>query len=163
MPWEAMAARYRVADGHGATYVGIANNCAQDSGQALDPALDSARARREAITGLEQARSADPALAARLDELQSLAQDLRAHLAGAETRRADWRESQVTLGLDAGFFTQLRAAWLPGACSPPRKASDTVTRIFLRHGASAWVLRTNQIGGDDPDIEPISPLARLNR
>ena len=40
----------------------------------------------------------------------------------------------------------------------PRKASDTVVRAFLRHGASAWVLRASQVGGDDPDIAPIAPM-----
>jgi predicted Abi (CAAX) family protease len=40
----------------------------------------------------------------------------------------------------------------------PRLASDTVVKTFLDHGASVWVLRTNQIGGYDPDIEPIAPM-----
>ena len=40
----------------------------------------------------------------------------------------------------------------------PRKASDTVVRAFLRHGASVWVLRASQVGGHDPDIEPIAPM-----
>ncbi|MCU0549723.1 MAG: hypothetical protein MUC48_10285 [Leptolyngbya sp. Prado105] len=31
----------------------------------------------------------------------------------------------------------------------PRKASDTIVKVFLDHGASAWVLRTNQVGGYD--------------
>jgi predicted Abi (CAAX) family protease len=39
----------------------------------------------------------------------------------------------------------------------PRKASDTIVRVFLKQGAMAWVLRTNQVGGDDPNIEPIIP------
>jgi predicted Abi (CAAX) family protease len=29
--------------------------------------------------------------------------------------------------------------------------------VFLKHGATAWVLRTCQIGGDDPTIEPFVP------
>ncbi|NJR60988.1 MAG: hypothetical protein HC769_20455 [Cyanobacteria bacterium CRU_2_1] len=41
--------------------------------------------------------------------------------------------------------------------SLPRLASDTIVRTFLKHEASIWVLHTNQIGGDDPDIEPIAP------
>ncbi len=40
----------------------------------------------------------------------------------------------------------------------PRKASDTVVHRFLKYGASAWVLRTSQVGGHDPDIEPIAPM-----
>jgi predicted Abi (CAAX) family protease len=39
----------------------------------------------------------------------------------------------------------------------PRKASDAIAQIFLKYGASAWVLRTNQVGGYDPEIEPIAP------
>jgi predicted Abi (CAAX) family protease len=40
----------------------------------------------------------------------------------------------------------------------PRKASDTVVKVFLKYGASVWVLRTSQVGGADPDIEPIAPM-----
>jgi hypothetical protein len=29
---------------------------------------------------------------------------------------------------------------------------------YLRHRAALWVLRTNQVGGYDPDIEPIAPI-----
>jgi predicted Abi (CAAX) family protease len=40
----------------------------------------------------------------------------------------------------------------------PRLASDTVLKVFLEHGASALVLRTNQVGGRRPEIEPLAPL-----
>ena len=40
----------------------------------------------------------------------------------------------------------------------PRLTSDEVTQAFLRQGGSAWVLRTNQVGGNDPDIEPVAPM-----
>lgn len=36
--------------------------------------------------------------------------------------------------------------------------SDEVTEAFLKQGGSAWVLRTNQVGGLDPDLEPIAPM-----
>uniref|UniRef100_A0ACD5GS86 Uncharacterized protein n=1 Tax=Desertifilum tharense IPPAS B-1220 TaxID=1781255 RepID=A0ACD5GS86_9CYAN len=39
----------------------------------------------------------------------------------------------------------------------PRKASETVHKEFLYQGALIWVLRTNQVGGYDPDIEPLAP------
>jgi predicted Abi (CAAX) family protease len=29
--------------------------------------------------------------------------------------------------------------------------------IFLQLGASLWLLRTNQVGGNNPSIEPIAP------
>jgi predicted Abi (CAAX) family protease len=40
----------------------------------------------------------------------------------------------------------------------PRKASDTVAKIFLQHGAHAYIMRATQIGGHDPTIEPIVPM-----
>ena len=39
----------------------------------------------------------------------------------------------------------------------PRLANDVIARIFLQLGATLWVIRTNQVGGHDPDIEPIAP------
>lgn len=39
----------------------------------------------------------------------------------------------------------------------PRQGHDQISRIFLDHGASLWFLRTNQIGGEDPNIEPVAP------
>jgi len=39
----------------------------------------------------------------------------------------------------------------------PRLASDTIVELFLSQGAAMWVLRTNQVGGFDPDIEPVAP------
>ncbi|MEX0271077.1 hypothetical protein AB3R30_18225 [Leptolyngbyaceae cyanobacterium UHCC 1019] len=35
--------------------------------------------------------------------------------------------------------------------------SEAIAKQFLDQGATLWVLRTNQIGGDNPDIEPIAP------
>jgi len=39
----------------------------------------------------------------------------------------------------------------------PSVAVRSIVRVFLDNGASAWVLRTNQVGGDDPTIEPKIP------
>ena len=39
-----------------------------------------------------------------------------------------------------------------------RLAFDTVVGTFLRHGATAWVVGTSQIGGDDPAISPVPPF-----
>jgi predicted Abi (CAAX) family protease len=33
-----------------------------------------------------------------------------------------------------------------------------VVKAFLRHGASALVLRTNQVGGEHPQIAPVAPI-----
>ncbi|NEP38908.1 MAG: hypothetical protein F6K35_06455, partial [Okeania sp. SIO2H7] len=39
----------------------------------------------------------------------------------------------------------------------PRFTNDQLAMIFLQFGASLWVLRTNQVGGYDPNIEAIVP------
>jgi predicted Abi (CAAX) family protease len=36
----------------------------------------------------------------------------------------------------------------------PHWASNAVARVFLEHGATAWVLRTNQVGNYDPEMAP---------
>jgi predicted Abi (CAAX) family protease len=151
-----MAARYRIADGNGATYVGAANNCAQDANQALYGALRRISDRIEAQPDLAEARQAQPEQAARLDELAGLATDLRQQMGGSG--RADWNYQAPTLGLSESAFTTLRRGLGSWRTLLPRKASDTVVRAFLRHGATVWVLRTSQIGGLDPDIEPIAPM-----
>jgi predicted Abi (CAAX) family protease len=40
----------------------------------------------------------------------------------------------------------------------PRLACDTVLKVFLRHGASALVLRADQVGGEHAEIEPVAPM-----
>jgi len=39
----------------------------------------------------------------------------------------------------------------------PRLANDIITMIFLQLGATVWVTQAYQVGGDDPDIEPVAP------
>ncbi|MBW4593377.1 MAG: hypothetical protein KME46_10765 [Brasilonema angustatum HA4187-MV1] len=38
----------------------------------------------------------------------------------------------------------------------PRLTSDEVTEAFVKQSAEAWVLRTHQVGGFDPDTEPVA-------
>ncbi|NET48950.1 MAG: hypothetical protein F6K09_09535 [Merismopedia sp. SIO2A8] len=45
----------------------------------------------------------------------------------------------------------------------PRRSHDEITTIFLEHGASLWVLRTNQVGGINPDITPRVPNTLLGQ
>lgn len=44
----------------------------------------------------------------------------------------------------------------------PRRAHDEIAAIFLKNQASIWSIRTNQVGGFDPDIEPLAPTALLS-
>ena len=151
-----MAARYRVGDEHGASYVGAANNCAQDANQALVGALRRISAWITARSERADRRQWPSTRVARLAELERLAADLRRQVGGSG--RTDWNEQAATLGLDESPLTSLWRGLGSWRTLLPRKASDTIARVCLRHGAMVWVLRANQIGGDDPDIEPIAPL-----
>ena len=40
----------------------------------------------------------------------------------------------------------------------PRLTSEEVVQAFLKQGADVQILRTNQVGGVNPDIEPVAPM-----
>jgi predicted Abi (CAAX) family protease len=45
----------------------------------------------------------------------------------------------------------------------PRRAMDDMAKVFLRHGSPLWILRTNQIPGKDPRLEPLAPTLLLGQ
>ena len=158
---EIMTARYRTGDGTGVTYVGPANNCAQDSNQAM---YASAK-RLEAVVADHRAAfqhwEADyPAQARSFEQLLALRKDIQWGLLPFGSARADWEEERESLGSNLQDYPlkTLGRGLVSWRTILPRKASDTITNICLRHGAALWVLRTNQVGGYDPDIEPIPPI-----
>ncbi len=158
----AMTARYRVGDGTGATYVGPANNCAQDSNQALYAAIAQWMAQVQATDpeALRAWEAREPDQAERLRQLLRLGRSLRQQLLPLGSSRRDWREQAYQLGIsleDRPVRNLVRGlgSW---RAMLPRLASDTVVKTFLAQGASALVLRTNQVGGDRQDIEPLAPL-----
>jgi predicted Abi (CAAX) family protease len=158
----AMTARYRLGDGTGAAFVGPAHNCAQDSNQALFAAIQQLQADLRSVDrGTRRAwRQQDPLQAERLQALLRLDRSLRRALLPFGGLRSDWRRQEGRLGTsleDEPLDTVLRAlgSWRTAL---PRVASDTVLRVFLAHGASALVLRSNQVGGEHPEIEPVAPL-----
>lgn len=144
---EAMAARYRIGDGTGATYVGPANNCAQDSNRALFETLNS-------VHGLI---GVDPE---RFEQLTRLTNDLRADLMPLGSARPDWSKNEFNLGstLEDAPLQQLLLGLMSWRMLFPRFASDTIVGAFLKHGASAWALGTDVIGGQRPEIDPIAPM-----
>jgi len=133
---DAMTARYRIGDGTGVTYVGAANNCAQDSNQALFDALGD------------------------LGTKTPLARALLRALEPFGRARDDWKARTANLGrtMEDAPWTGLLAGLTSWRTLLPRKASDTVAKIFLQHGADAYTLRTTQVGGLDPTIEPVVPM-----
>jgi len=143
---EAMAARYRIGDGTGGTFVGAANNCSQDSNRALFATL---RALRHAAPG-----GGDPALLA-------LERDLHRALQPFGAPRRDWSENEYDLGstMDDAPVANLLSAIGSWRCILPRVAFDTIVGIFARHGAAVRVVGTNHAGGERFDVEPVVPLA----
>lgn len=157
----AMTARYRIGDGTGATYVGPANNCSQDSNQALFAAIQQLeKVIGENTANLEQWARTHPHQVTRYQELRRFGKELKQALQPFGKPRADWETNEFNLGstIEDKPLENLMIGLSSWRTLLPRKASDTVARQFLDHDAAAWILRTNQVGGHDPDIEPIAPM-----
>lgn len=157
---EAMAARYRTGDGTGGTYIGAANNCAQDSSAAFYAAirrLDHDVADRPTIREWAKRNPADAAL---LHQLLGLGPAIRRRMAPFGSERKDWKYSSETLecSQEASALQGLIRGFQSWRTMLPRLAGETVAREFIDRGADVWVLRTSQIGGNDPDIEPIGVM-----
>ncbi|WP_017301861.1 hypothetical protein [Nodosilinea nodulosa] len=158
---QAMTARYRIGDGTGGTFVGPSNNCSQDSNQALFASLqstaDSLNRHADALIAWNQAH---PDQSAALQQLAVFGQDLKGVLQPLGGLRPAWEKNEFNLGSSIEDEPLRNLVMGLGSWRTvfPRKASDTVVHKFLKYGASAWVLRTSQVGGHDPDIEPIAPM-----
>jgi predicted Abi (CAAX) family protease len=157
---QVMTARYRIGDGTGGTFVGPANNCSQDSNQALFASIRSMEQTAQSNPQLRQMLMANHSEQEhRLRDLKWLGQKLSLELQPLGFPRPDWEKNEFNLGstLEDRPLRNLMTGLGSWRTMLPRLASDTIVHIFLDHGASVWVLRTNQIGGYDPDIEPIAP------
>ncbi|WP_414562682.1 MULTISPECIES: CAAX protease [unclassified Anabaena] len=158
---EVMTARYRIGDGTGGTYVGLANNCAQDSNQALFTSMRQMKQQvRANIESLRRWSTDNPEQAQQFKELLRLGRKLKLKLQPLSAAQSGWEENEYNLGstLEDEPLRNLIMGLGSWRTMLPRLASDTLVKIFLDHGATIWVLRTNQIGGYDPEIEPIAPI-----
>ncbi|GAB4429470.1 MAG: hypothetical protein OHK0015_13480 [Chloroflexi bacterium OHK40] len=156
---EVMTARYRIADGRGGTRVGALNNCAQDSAQALYTAISTVSRTLSGRGGIAEQLLAVPGQEQRLADLRAIWDELRAVLVPWGSARADWEYGVAVLGggeYDGLLGTLGRAAQSWRTMLPP-VAARAIAEVFFEHGASAWVLRTFQVGGDDPSIAPFVP------
>lgn len=156
---EIMAARYRIGDGTGGTYVTAANNCSQDSNQALYAAMKQITQTIRSDAHHNEWKEQYPNQADNLTQLEELSKKLKRQILpfGA---RVDWQQPGKSLGssLEDDPIKNLITGLLSWRSILPRVANDTVAQTFLKLGATAWVLRTNQIGGFNPDIEPVAPI-----
>ncbi|NJM08522.1 hypothetical protein HC891_23585 [Candidatus Gracilibacteria bacterium] len=155
---EVMQARYRIADGRGATKVGMLNNCAQDGSQALYISL---RNMAKLMAGMPQLRAEmtdTEAEAQRFKELTTITDELQRVLLPWGSARDDWEYGIPMLGAGAdGFLGTVSKAANSWRTMLPPIVARAMAEVFLERGASIWVLRSYQIGGDDPTIEPFVP------
>lgn len=154
---EILSARYRSGDGAGVALVTPSTSCVQDSSQALWIAMQQLR--------MQRAIRASPADEQR--RLVRLADALDRMLAPFGLVRDDWRHNALrSLGeSEADFRTDqgLRNVLLSWRSMLPRRAHDGMAVEFLRSGFPLWVLRTNQIPGNDPALAPIAATTLLGR
>lgn len=157
---QVMAARYRIGDGTGGTFVGPAYNCTQDSNQALYAAMRQIVRSLKENPNIEQWKQQHPDQSYRLEELEQFSKDLKRLLLPWGTARADWKNQAEVLGstIEDRPLSKIRRSLLSWRTILPRLTSDEVTEAILKRNGSALVLRTNQVGGNDPDIEPIAPM-----
>lgn len=156
-----MMARYRTGDGTGATFVGPANSCVQDSCQAFYQAINMT------LTEIDNNPQIQDWIAAnshhpqtdRLQRLVALNQAIEAKLIPWQIR-PDWVDpfqSLIGTRLADRPVTTVINALTSWRSLLPRLANDSLAEILLQHGASLWLLQTYQVGGWDKDIEPIAP------
>ncbi|MDX2244829.1 MAG: CPBP family glutamic-type intramembrane protease [Leptolyngbyaceae cyanobacterium bins.302] len=168
-------ARYRIGDGTGAANVTAATSCVQDSNQALFLTIQRIRETVASSPAIQQWWSAhpnDPTIQ-RFERLIALGNDLERQLTPLGIVRGDWKSNAEALsgtGIQAPEFVRapdgaenILTALTSWRTILPRQAQDELSILFLRHGASLWFLRTNQVGGNDPDIVPIAPTEAFAR
>jgi predicted Abi (CAAX) family protease len=164
---EEMMARYRHGDGDGAALVTPVTSCVQDSNQALYIAiqrLEQQVARQPQILDWLQQHPNHPQTL-RFERLQALGNALEKLLVPLGIVRPDWERNARKLAGITPPPNLFRAAYKTATSwrtMLPRFAYDEIARVFLKNGAKLWFIRTNQVGGFDPDIVPKAPTRLLS-
>lgn len=159
-----MCARYRTGDGTGASLVTPEASCVQDSNQALYitiKRIEAAIASNPRIQDWLQRHPRDPQTQ-QFKQLVDLATRLEKNLVPFGIVQPDWRRNVKRVAATCepetvmGTLVKAIATW---RTMLPRRTHDEIATILLQQGAALWVLRTNQVGGFDPEIEPAAPTA----
>ncbi|MEG4809748.1 abortive infection protein [Microcoleus sp. F8-D3] len=161
-----MMARYRSGDGTGASLVTPATSCVQDSSQAIYATIKTITSEIESNPQIQDWLKTNPtdAQTQRFQQLVALGDSLEKVLMPLGIVRPDWRKNSRLAGIDselkksffAGILNLIKAA-ISYRTMLPRRTQDEIAKILLKQGAFLWIIRTNQVGGFDPDIEPIPP------
>ncbi len=169
-------ARYRTGDGSGGAVVTPATSCVQDSNQALFATIQQVRqsvATNPTIQAWLKAHPQDPTTL-RYRRLIQLGDRVERQLMPLGIVREDWRSNSEAMSgtqmrppifrrANATGTQTLLAALTSWRTILPRQTQDELSQLFLKQGAALWVLQTNQVGGDNPDILPIAPTPAFGR
>ena len=142
-----MTARYRSGHGDGSSQVTSAQNCSQDSSQALYATIsDWKKAAADGTVG---------------KELAQFAEDVTSHITPffglapkAWRRTAQNKEPKQTL------------RWIPALKAPktiiPRQNHEGLSKMALETGKDIMVFKTDVLGAENPDIVPTEPVRNIN-
>lgn len=161
---DVMMARYRIGDGTGASVVKPATSCVQDANQALYVTIKQIEAAIQSNPHIQNwlRRYPDSTQTRRFQQLTKLGRSLEHQLVPLGIVRSDWQKNAQTLAgtrLEGSTFRNFLAALTTWRTVLPRRAHDETATLFLKNGAALWSIRTNQVGGFDPDTEPLAPTA----
>ena len=161
-----MMARYRSGDGTGASLVTPATSCVQDSSQAIYATIKKITSEIESNPQIQDWLKTNPAAAQtqRFHQLVALGESLEKVLMPLGIVRPDWHKNSSLAGIDSemkktffvGIANLIKAA-ISYRTMLPRRTQDEIAKILLKQGEFLWIIRTNQVGGFDPDIEPMAP------
>lgn len=160
-----MGARYRIGDGDGSALVSSAHSCVQDSNQAMFAALNETERKIHDNVKVQAFLEENPEhqYIEDLKKIDSLFQALDDYLTPCGVRK-DWAETAKGLRGTGkqNLFGSLMETMRTWRTVVPRRAHDTLAEIFLKHDAKLWFIRTNQVGGHDPDIFPLAPACAFD-
>ena len=159
-----MMARYRIGDGTGAAIVTPATSCVQDSNFALYATIKQIEADIASNPQIQDWLQQHPnhPQTLRFEKLVELGRSLEKNLIPWRTVRSDWYYNTAQLAgtrpPDSLILTFIKAitTW---RTIMPRQAQDEIATILLKNGGSLWIIRTNQVGGFNPDIAPRAATA----
>jgi predicted Abi (CAAX) family protease len=163
-------ARYRIGDGSGGAVVTPATSCVQDSNQALFATVQQLRHQVAYNPAIQSWLTANPnhPMTLRFQRLIQLGDEVERQLMPLGIVREDWKTNSQALSVMTPKSQSFRNSSYSGVNNflaaltswrtiLPRRAQDELSTLLLNNGASLWFLRTNQVGGQNPDIFPIAP------
>jgi predicted Abi (CAAX) family protease len=161
-------AHYRIGDGTGASLVKPALSCVQDASQAVFRTIKRIEQQVRDSTAIQtwlRSHPDDPQTL-RFQKLADLGKAIEREIAPLGIVRSDWQQnSDILAGINrkSNFAREdnLLTQILSWRTVLPRVAHDRIAMLFLERGAQLWILRTNQVGGSNPDILPLAPTQLL--